>query len=211
MSQIFAFGDSITWGAWDEEGGWADRLKKEIVEYVDRRPGQEIVFYNLGIPSNRIDQLLERFQTEVDARFDEDNQEKYFIFAFGANDAAYKIRERKFRVDPEDFSKNIEETISAARKYSSNLVFLTITPVDETKTDGVLNPEKSRKNEYVDKYNEIIKEICIREKIEIIDVNAAFNQDKSLLYDDGLHPNSRGHGLILKLVRDYLISMKQLD
>lgn len=27
---ILFFGDSITWGAWDEEGGWVARIKKYI-------------------------------------------------------------------------------------------------------------------------------------------------------------------------------------
>jgi len=28
MVNILVFGDSITYGAWDEEGGWVQRLRK---------------------------------------------------------------------------------------------------------------------------------------------------------------------------------------
>jgi len=34
MPQLFIFGDSITWGAWDPDGGgWAQRLRKDIDNY----------------------------------------------------------------------------------------------------------------------------------------------------------------------------------
>lgn len=208
MSQIFAFGDSITWGSWDLEGGWADLLKKEIFRYIEESTeDKEIIFYNLGIPSNRTDQLLERFQNEVDQRFDEDNQERCFIFAFGANDAAYQIIEKKFRLEAEEYEMNIKKTIDLARKFSNNIVFINITPVDERKTDGVLNKAKSRKNEYVDQYNEVLKQVCENNSIDLIDINSEYKKTDviSLLCEDGLHPNTKGHQIILKLVRNYLI------
>jgi len=211
MSQIFAFGDSITWGCWDPEGGWADRLKKEIVQYLDNlEEEEEIIFYNLGIPSNRTDQLVKRFKPEVDARYDEDNQEKYFLFSFGANDAAYKINEKKFRIDIEEYEKNIKSVIEQAKEYSENIIFLTTTPVDESKTDGVLNRSKSRKNEYIDQYNNVLQQICNDSNIDLIDINAEFKKlgPIDLLYEDGLHPNTQGHTVILDLVKKYLIDRK---
>lgn len=213
MSQIFAFGDSITWGCWDLNGGWADLLKKEIVQYLDSLPEErEIIFYNLGIPSNRTDQLVKRFSFEVDQRFDEDNQERYFIFAFGTNDAAFKIKEQVFRLDISQYEANVRKTIELAKGYSGNIVFLNITPVDESKTNGVLNKSKSRKNEYIDKYNEVLLKICRERGVDLIDINSEFKKNDyiKLLYDDGLHPNSEGHQVILGLVRDYLASKKQI-
>lgn len=213
MPQIFAFGDSITWGSWDTEGGWADRLKREIIKYIEKSSeDKEIVLYNLGIPSNRTDQLLERFQNEADQRYDKDNQDQYFIFSFGANDAAYQITEKKFRLDVEEYKNNIKMIIDLARKYSSHITFLNITPVDERKTDGVLNKAKSRKNEYVDKYNKELKEVCREKKVDLIDVNSEFKKTEfiALLCDDGLHPNTEGHKVILNLVKGYFIDKQVL-
>lgn len=205
MSQIFAFGDSITWGSWDPEGGWADRLKREIIKIIDEsEEDYEIIFYNLGIPSQRTDQLLERFKNEVDARFDEDNQEKYFIFSFGANDSAFKNIEKKFHLSVDEYRSNIEKAIKQARDYSNNFVFLNTTPVNEIKTDGTLN--ESRKNEYIDKYNQVLAEACNKNNIDLLDVNFEFKKhnELTLLYEDGLHPNTEGHKIILNLVKNYL-------
>jgi len=214
MSQIFAFGDSITWGCWDVNGGWADLLKKEIVQYLDNLSmDREIVFYNLGIPSNRTDQLIQRFKGEVDARFDDDNQERYFIFAFGANDAAFKIKEQVFRLSIDEYEANIRKIIELTKEYSDNIVFLNTTPVDESKTDGVLNPSKSRKNEYVDKYNEVLAKVCSEKGIGLIDINTEFKKNEyiKLLYEDGLHPNTKGHQVILDLMKEYLKDKGVID
>ena len=41
MGRILIFGDSITYGAWDKEGGWVQRLRK----FLDERNLTDPNFY----------------------------------------------------------------------------------------------------------------------------------------------------------------------
>ena len=59
--QFFIFGDSITYGVIDREGGWANRLRK----YLDARTldsnGKDLfMLYNLGISGDTSADLLAR-------------------------------------------------------------------------------------------------------------------------------------------------------
>lgn len=46
--RILIFGDSITYGAWDSEGGWADRLKRWAHQHYLAN-GTKLQVINLGI------------------------------------------------------------------------------------------------------------------------------------------------------------------
>ncbi len=60
-------------------------------------------------------------------------------------------------------------------------------------------------NEEVKRYDQIISEICEKNKIEYIPLFEEFNayQTNRLLID-GLHPNDRGHKIIFTLVKNRL-------
>ena len=86
MAQILIFGDSITWGAWDEEGGWAQRFKKEIdKKAITANFTSYHSVYNLGISGDNTNDLLERFESETQRRLDE-GEEAIILFAIGIND-----------------------------------------------------------------------------------------------------------------------------
>src|SRR4051794_3073952 len=83
--RVLVFGDSITYGKWDELGGWADRLK----QYYDAKAikSQTRDFpnvYNLGISANKTVDLMERFETETKARLEDPLA---LVFAIGINDS----------------------------------------------------------------------------------------------------------------------------
>ena len=68
MSKILVFGASITYGAWDLEGGWVDRLKK----YCHKFDLEDKFYYlveNLGISGQISKDILERFELETKARY----------------------------------------------------------------------------------------------------------------------------------------------
>jgi len=164
MVQILIFGDSITYGAWDKEGGWVRRLRKFLDENYE-----DYLIYNLGISGNNTDDLIERFEFETKQRLKE-NDETIIIFAIGVG----------------------------------------LTPVDETKTTPIpWNTDKSYKNEYIQKYNETIKNICDENKIYFIEVFEKLKETNyQELLEDGLHPSSVGHQKIFEVVKDFLIENK---
>ena len=49
MTQILVFGTSTTYGCWDIEGGWVQRLRKYLDEKQLDDPELYYIVYNLGI------------------------------------------------------------------------------------------------------------------------------------------------------------------
>jgi len=204
IKQILVFGDSITYGAWDKEGGWVQRLRKFLDENYE-----DYLVYNLGVSGNNTNDLLERFEFETKQRLKE-NEETIFIFAIGINDSQFIRIENKNRIPLENFKKNIQELINLAKNFSPKIIFVGLTPVDETKTTPIpWNANNFYKNECIQKYNETIRTICEENKIYFIKVFGKFKElDYQNLLDDGLHPNLEGHKKIFEIVKDFLIENK---
>jgi lysophospholipase L1-like esterase len=209
MAQIFCFGDSITYGAWDvANSGWAQKLRMYLDKKQEEDDSLYFLTYNLGIPGETTGGLVNRFSSETKARIREEKQEEnIFIFAYGANDAAMIPSQNKFRVDAEDFKNNLENVVDQAKKFGNKIFILNITPVNEEFTANPVNKDKSRINKYIEAYNKKIKEMAGNKGIYLVDVNSAFmnNDYKSLFCEDGLHPNESGHEVIfnelLKVVK----------
>src|SRR3989344_9641126 len=137
MTQILLFGDSIVYGAWDLEGGWAHRLRKLLDEIVIKSNYKEYyLVYNLGIDGDTSEGLLKRFEQEAKQRISPD-EEIIFIFHIGDNDSLFNNKTKKHLVSPEDYEKNIREIISKAKRYSTKIIFIDSYPIDESKVDPV--------------------------------------------------------------------------
>jgi len=187
---INIFGDSITWGACDEMGGWANRLKN----YWGNSDDYSRV-YNLGISSDNSDKLLKRFTNENEAR-----NPDVIIIAIGINDSQYIGDKNNPRVSLERFEKNLLEMIMQAR--GREIIFIGITNVDEAKVMPIpWDTIKYYDNENIAIYNAKIKEICEKNKLSFIEMpDLLKNED----LEDGLHPNSKGHEKMFLRVRDFL-------
>ena len=198
--QIFCFGDSIAYGAWETEGGWVDRLKRSAIQFVQTHPGQYREVYNLGIPGDKTDGLVERFANETNQRVAGYKGENIFLFSFGANDAAFSLNANEFRCPIEKFESNYRLVLGEAKKFSDRLYVLSITPVDEALCNS---GDSVRMNTYIEQYNQALKKIATEESVTVIDVNAAFHEIgyQSLLGPDGIHPNTQGYELMYELVK----------
>jgi acyl-CoA thioesterase I len=184
---ICIFGDSITYGAFDpEKGGWANRVRL----HLDGKDDFDDEVYNLGISGDNSEGLLERFYSETKFR-----EPGFLIFAIGINDSQYIISENQNRIPIERFEQNIKELITKSRKIADKILFVGLTPVDENKTTPIpWNTDKMYKNEYVEKYNNKIKEICENDRIYFIDIFSEMTKkDYKAMLIDGLHPNEEGH------------------
>ena len=120
MAVIYAFGDSITYGAWDVAGsGRASRLRVWIDAKADKDAEYYCLLYNLGIPGETTRGLVKRFETEIKARDrDSENENAVFIFAFGANDSALLDNEGNFAVSIDEFGSNLAGVIEKAKTIS---------------------------------------------------------------------------------------------
>ena len=194
---ICIFGDSITYGAWDIEGGWADRLRRSLhAQTLQSRFAEYYWVYNLGIPGDTSDDLLERYRVECEAR-----EPNSIIFAIGSNDSSCMVGAIENRVPIERYRTNMLKLLRDTKKRADRVVCVGLTPVDEKHTtpfDGVC----TFSNEQVKLYDTELKNVCIEENILMVDVWSLFNPVNDL--SDGLHPNDRGHKKIHDAVKMFL-------
>lgn len=210
MSQILVFGDSIVYGAWDKDSGWVQRLRKLVDKKNISDPiNSDLLIYNLGVSSDTSQSVLERLEFEIKQR-SKRNEELVLIFAIGINDSHYIHSKNSFTYAHKEFQSNIQNIISLAKNYSSKIIFLGLTPVDDSKVDpSPWNKDESYKNEYVQKFNDIIKSVCKKNNIYFIEIfNKLIKKDYKNLLIEGLHPNTNGHKKIFQIVKSFLIKNK---
>ena len=209
MTRVIVFGASITAGAWDTEGGWAQRLKNFLNERTISNISDMDSWYftyNLAVSGDTTEDLLERFEVETKQRLRGD-EETIFIFGIGINDSQFVHSQNDLRTPPEKFRENIQKLIDLAQKFASKIIFVGFTPVDESKTTPIpWNTEFSYKNENVKKYDEIVKSACKENNVYFVEIfNQVMKLDYKKLLEDGLHPNSEGHQRIFEIVKEFLI------
>ncbi|MFA6341036.1 MAG: GDSL-type esterase/lipase family protein [Candidatus Paceibacterota bacterium] len=182
MSNIAIFGDSIAFGLNDEDGGWVERLRRYF-HVADKK--YEI--NNFSVSGDDTEELLKRFKTECSI-----SKTDQIIFAVGINDSLY--------ISFEEFKRNLEILIDQAKKFTKDIVFIGLTPVDESKVAPIpWNAEFSYNNKNIRKFNDAIKDIAKKNKLKFIDTLDRLNKDD---LDDGLHPNSIGHQKMFEVIKD---------
>jgi len=212
-TKVLIFGDSIAHGAWDtEKGGWVQRIKSFLDEETLSESENEYIIYSLGVSGNNTEDLLERFEFETKQRLKENDEELMFIFAIGTNDSQFIHSKNGLRFSPEEYENNLDRLLNLAKKFSSKIIFVGLTPVDETKTTPIpWSTDKSYKNEYIKRFNDILSNFCKEKRIYFIEIfGELIKEDYQDLLEDGLHPTSGGHKKVFEIVKDFIIKNKIL-
>jgi len=124
LKRICVFGDSITWGGGDvKNGGWVQQLR----HYFESND-YDLAIYNQGVSGDNSSNLLTRFEVECKAR-----GPQIIIFAIGINDSQYIKTKDNPRVSIEKFQDNLKELIKQAKNFTSNIIFIGLTKVEEEK------------------------------------------------------------------------------
>lgn len=206
MANILVFGDSIVHGYYDTEGGWAQRLKNFLDEKTFNGKEYPSV-YNIGISGDTTELLLERFEPELKRRLDTDD---IIIIAIGINDSSILDETKEFWVPAGMFKENIDKLIKISKEYSDKIILIGLNPVEESKVSPFHGSiDIHYKNENIQKYNEIVKNLCKENEVYFIDFIEEWKKlDYFKLLYDGIHPNPDGHKMIYKIVRDFLLENK---
>ncbi len=191
-TSICIFGDSTAWGAWDtDKGGWVNRLWL----HVAKKDEDYVEVYNCSVSGGTTDTILERFESEAKTR-----NADALIFQTGGNDSAYENLPDHYLVSPKEFEENLREIIKRARKITDNIIFMDLKNCNESKTMPVPWIDIYYTNENIQKYSKIMEKVCNEEEVIFLDIKPLENDD----FDDGLHPNTKGHIKIFNQVKDSL-------
>ncbi|MFA4906803.1 MAG: SGNH/GDSL hydrolase family protein, partial [archaeon] len=110
--RILVFGDSISFGAADPNGGWVQKLGKFLYGKTTKG-NDDYQVYNLGISADSSIEILKRFESETIAR-ERGPERTMIIFAFGTNDAQ-SFSNGSLRTSTEEFGSNVRKLIELAR------------------------------------------------------------------------------------------------
>ena len=195
MSVIGIFGDSTAWGAWDlEKGGWVNRL------WLDRaKNDQETDIYNLSISGGTTKTILKRFESESKIR-----EIDTIIFQTGGNDAAYDKDTKEHLVLPKEFETNLEKIIQKAKVLTNKIAFIGFENCDESKTTPVSWCNLCYTNKFIKEYTLIMKNVCEKNRIKFIDIFGLLDNSD---FEDGLHPNAKGHQKIFEAVKKPMLDI----
>ncbi len=204
--RVFFFGDSITQGFYDTRGGWVQHLINEqhqaTLKQILTGEGKYVEAFNLGVSGDTANGVLKRIESEVtNRRLYEDDD--ILVIAIGVNDAT--LRNNIAQTDEYEFEKQIEGLAEKALSITNRVLFIGLAPVDETLTNPLSssNSGKQYKNNRIDLFEDIVKQVASRKKITFVPVYDILSKEKSILAD-GLHPNDNGHQRIAELVRPKL-------
>jgi lysophospholipase L1-like esterase len=163
------------------------------------RHGFYYMVYPLGITDDTTRSILERFEFEVEKRMVWGTTEEIIIFSIGGNDTAI--------LDINESRRNIMEIIKRAKRFSDEIAFLEIEPVEEKFTQPV--PWDSRfyyNNKKIAKFNNLLNELAEKNNVKIIKLFEEWKKiDYFKLLADGVHPNDAGHKYIFEKVKNFLI------
>jgi len=192
MRRLCVFGASITSGLNDyENGGGCDLLKRYLIK-------KEIFVFNLGISGDDTSDLLKRIKDECKAR-----NPDFIIIAIGGNDSQYLFEEKKFRIPLEETKENFNKIIEISKDFTSKIILIGLTKVNEDKinSDYMKNKKKIYKNEFLIKYDTVIKEIALQNHIKFIPAIDVIQEDD---LNDGLHPTAQGHNKLFKRIKEQI-------
>jgi lysophospholipase L1-like esterase len=206
--RVLCFGASITYGAWDEEGGWADRIKRDLHALtVAKQKASKYQFFNLGVGGNTSTDLVERFEAETTARVGE-GWNLAFIISIGINDTRIMVGESKPQVPLEVYRRNLETVVAIAKHYSQKILFVGLTPV---KDEEVGFKTYMYRQQIVKEYSQAMREIAQQHHLPIVDVYDELLQepDRQSWYVDRLHPDERGHKWLYERIKPEVLKMLQ--
>ena len=201
MKQLFFFGASCVYGVGASDAGFADIIKQLYHRkmYGDGGVGESYEVFTFGksgatidFVSDTFEKLLKMFQRE---------EKSVAVLSIGFNNTRATDRPDKYDCTTESYKQQMSVLLDVIKHKTKHLICLGYWYVDEAKTA----PEESLfsgsisyfYNERIQEFNGICKSLCMEKNITFVTIPVAKEEWlEKYLYDDGLHPNQKGHQLI---------------
>ncbi len=196
--RILFFGDSITQGFWDSEGGWVERIRKhyDSLALADLKNNNQPEIFNLGVSGDTTRNLLARIEAETKIRKWKDDP-VIAVVAIGTNDDVFESD--KQWVPPEEFKNNLKQIVKILTPITQGILLVGNTACDESKTTPVFWGDFSYTNIELQRSEKAIEEIASQNGLPHVPIFDAFKaklDEGADLLADGLHPNDAGHDFI---------------
>lgn len=179
------WGDSITFGAGDQEGlGWPGRIRRTFAS------GDLQHVYNFGICGETSSDLIKRFDIER-AATDPDR----ILFAIGINDSKYPNAGDATAVPIEFFAQNMCTLINQAKQSTDDVILVGPTCVggEFSSSNGSIFSDKS-----IVRYRDALMNIADEQALTWIDLLDILDPKTDLC--DGVHPNTQGYQKIFERI-----------
>ena len=198
--RILVFGDSIAYGEYDSQGGWATRLYLDFLNRQAEDMDTEHPFiFNLSIGGETPAGITKRLAAEVEARR-WGEEEFALVFAVGINDA--RMLDDFTVSSPDRFRQDLEKLYDSAKKYARKMLFVGLTPVEDLNM-----PDGSFRSARIRKFDLALRDFAEAKRVRYVPLFETFAkkmEEGHILTLDGLHPNDEGHRLIYVRVRPAL-------
>jgi len=206
---LIVFGDSITYGLYDEQGGWAERLYKEI-----RGKAEVNDFINLSRPGAASKQIISKVKSAARSGL-LSRVRTLVIFAYGINDSAINLREQAQITPIERFEENTIKIIEMINQNNADMVFVGPTIVDDPLA-GSFKGRIMYSNDRIKKYDRSLEKICTGSDVDFIELYDECSKENTgfqKMLHDGVHPDENGHRFILGVLNktDWFSSLIKLE
>ncbi|MDK2899489.1 MAG: acyl-CoA thioesterase [Patescibacteria group bacterium] len=202
MIRTLIFGDSVTYGGWDTEGGWVERIKKQAHKItVNTKGNTKIQVFNLGIGGDTSRKILARIQNEIEARLSKTWGIK-IILSFGINDE--RSKDGIIEVPLNEYQDNIVKIIKIVQSYTKDILIIDNPPIG----DDILHFKIFEySNERIQQYNKVLQDSAKDANIQFISTYELFKKvgKKNLNTYDKLHVNNKGHEIIAHAVKPFIL------
>jgi len=188
--KVLVFGDSITQGYWDAEGGWVERVRKhyDSLQIADLAERDEPTFFNLGISADNSKSILDRIEPEIVARTRHGDL-PVVVVQIGINDSSTdSLSEGKsVSLSIDKYEQNLKAIISKIERLSSRIIFVGLSACDETRTAPVSWGDFYYTNTSIKNYEDTMSRVAEECHIAFIPVFDKFiaqlNGNRDLLSD----------------------------
>jgi lysophospholipase L1-like esterase len=177
--RVLIFGDSITQGFWDTDGGWVERIRKhyDSVQVTDMSGRDEPTIFNLGISADNSVNILKRIMPETLARTRHGNL-PIIIVQIGVIDSSRDTLadSESVSLSIEKYEDNIRKIVDTIKPFCSKIIFVGLSACDELKTTPVSWGDFHYTNENIKKYEDKMKEIIkanIPFEQKVVDIDEA--------------------------------------
>lgn len=199
--QLLFFGSSTVQGVGDSEGGWVDRVKRQLqadayAQPLNTRP--ELGVFNLGVGGDTAIELAQRMPVEIRAR-EHENYPYAIVISIGTNDAQATGSSDHFLYSVSDYRQNLQKVIAIAQSYTDRVLLVGLLPTDDERQPHGTDFYFQKR---VEAFDVVMGEVAADMEVTKVDIFSELvaKNWKDFLLDDGLHPNTQGHKLIARLV-----------